>query len=327
MKKVVITGATGFIGSHTADFFLTKGVSVRCLVRRHHTSLGWIENKDIEVKRGDLSEPDVLDDLLHDVDTVIHVAGITKAKSSAEYYTGNVQSTQNLLDAAVRNGRIQKFCYVSSQTVIGPSPTGRPLTESDPCHPITHYAKSKLEAEHRCQQVMDKLPIVILRPSAVFGPRDKDVLEIYQFVELGIRPVLGSSQKTLSLVYGPDLAVAIYEAALSDRTSGETYFVADQSVFQFSEIINCMASARGKKVFPLFIPSPLFYSIAGIAQFVSLLLNKPALLNIEKARDLLQKHWVCSPQKIYDHIHFKTQTPIFDALQSTYAWYKEIGWL
>lgn len=224
MKKVLITGATGFIGSHTAEHFLSKGVSVRCLVRRHHKSLGWIEKKDVEVQRGDLSEPGCLDELLHGIDTVIHVAGITKAKSPAEYYQGNVQSTQNLLDAAVRSGAIQKFCYVSSQTVIGPSPTGRPLTESDPCHPITNYAKSKLEAEHRCHQAMDKIPIVILRPSAVFGPRDKDVLEIYRFVELGIRPVLGSSQKTLSLVYGPDLADAIYQAALSDRTGWRDLF-------------------------------------------------------------------------------------------------------
>ncbi|MFZ1977487.1 MAG: NAD-dependent epimerase/dehydratase family protein [Bacteroidota bacterium] len=327
MKKVLITGGTGFIGSHTVELFLSKGVAVRCLVRRHHKSLGWIEKKHIEIQRGDLSEPALLDELLHGVDTVIHVAGITKAKTPAEYYAGNVQSTQNLLDAAVRNGGIQKFCYVSSQTVIGPSPTGIPLTESDPCHPITNYAKSKLEAEHRCHQAMDKIPIVILRPSAVFGPRDKDVLEIYKFVELGIRPVLGSSQKTLSIVYGPDLAEAIYQATLSDRTAGETYFVTDPSVFQFSEIIRCMASITGKKSFSVFLPSPLFYSIAGIVQFVSLLLNKPALLNIEKARDLLQKHWVCSPQKIFDQIQFKTQTPIFDALRSTYAWYKEIGWL
>jgi dihydroflavonol-4-reductase len=327
MPKVFITGGTGFIGSHIAEVFLDKGWQVRCLVRPHHKSLGWLEKKPVEIARGDLLNTTLIGKMIEDVDYIVHCAGVTKAKNRLQYFAGNVTPTQNLLDAAMYSKRLKKICYVSSQTVIGPSKSGDPLTEKDACHPITSYAKSKLEAEHRCEKMIRKLPIVIVRPSAVYGPRDTDILEIFRWVVRGFNPILGSPQKTLSLVYAPDLAEAIYQATASERTTGETYFVADGTIFTFSSVIDYISSLANKRTIAVHFPKELVYSMAGISQFFSVFSKKPAVLNIEKARDLLQDHWVCSPQKIYDHIGYRTATSVFDGLNNTLQWYKQHKWL
>lgn len=298
-----------------------------CLVRPYRTSLGWLEGLPIEVITGDLLQPKTLEEKIQDFEYVVHIAGVTKAKKRSEYFQGNVVATQNLLDIALKLPNCKKFTYISSQTVVGPSKDGTPLDETAPCYPITTYAETKLEAEFRCKKVMPKLPIVILRPSAVFGPRDTDILEIFKWVDRGIKLVLGSPEKTLSMIYGPDLADAIYQATVSEKTIGETYFVADRTIFTFSDLIEYISSLSTKKGMKVHFPAGVVYSMAGISQLFSTFDKKPSPFNIEKAKDLLQKHWVCSPQKIYDHIGFRTQTSVYDGLQQTFSWYKKEGWL
>ncbi|MCX7984420.1 MAG: NAD(P)-dependent oxidoreductase [Bacteroidetes bacterium] len=322
-----MTGATGFIGSHTVEKFLAHKWRVVCLIRPHHTSLGWLEGLPVEVITGDLLKPNSLEIKIKDVEYIVHIAGVTKAKKRSEYFQGNVVATQNLLDIALHHTNIKKFTYISSQSVAGPSKNGIPLDETSPCHPITTYGKSKLEAEYRCKKAMNKLPITILRPSAVYGPRDTDILEIFKWVARGFKPILGSGEKTVSLIYGPDLAEAIYQATVSEKTIGETYFVADRTIFTFSSLIDYIATLISKKKIPLYLPKGLVYSMAGITQFFSYFGPKPVAFNIEKAKDLLQKHWVCNPQKIYDHIGYHTTTSVYNGLQYTFSWYKKVGWL
>lgn len=286
-----------------------------------------MEGLPVEIIQGDLLRPETYEKKITDVEYIVHIAGVTKAKKRSEYYTGNVVATQNLLEAAIRHGNIKKFTYISSQTVVGPSKNGVPLDETAPCHPLTTYAKTKLEAEHRCKKVMHKLPLTILRPSAVYGPRDTDILEIFKWISRGFKPVIGSAEKTLSLVYGPDLAEAIFRATTTEKTDSETYFVADSTIFTFSSLIDYIASLTNKKSYTIHFPKGMVYSMAGISQLFSFFDKKPAPLNIEKARDLLQKHWVCNPQKLYDHIGYKTATSVYDGLKYTFSWYKKVGWL
>lgn len=231
------------------------------------------------------------------------------------------------MDAASHFKDIKKFCFISSLTAVGPSYNGVPLIENSYCHPITTYGKSKLEAEHLCKRFMDRIPIVIIRPPAVFGPRDPDILEMFKWVNRGFRPVIGSSEKTLSLIYAPDLAKGIIQATLDEQSIGETYFISDPTIFTFSAIIDYLATFINKHTIPFHFPKGLVYSMAGIMQFIAAFGRKPAVLNIEKARDILQKHWVCNSKKIKDHIGFETTTSIYEGLRRTFRWYKENGWL
>ncbi len=290
-------------------------------------NLRWLQSLPVDIVRGDLLNSASLVKCLEDVEYIIHIAGITKAKYKSEFFIGNVKATQHLLHAASQLKQLKKFCFISSLTAVGPSATGIPLTETACCHPITTYGKSKLEAEQHCKCLMDRIPIVIIRPPAVFGPRDIDILEMFKWISHGFRPIIGSSEKTLSLVYAPDLAKGIIQATMDERTSGETYNISDPTIFTFSSLIDYLATFIDKRTINIHLPKGLIYSMAGISQFVAMLGKKPAVLNIEKARDLLQKHWVCDPQKIQKHIGFHTTTSIFDGIRRTFHWYKEEGWL
>jgi nucleoside-diphosphate-sugar epimerase len=322
-----VTGGAGFIGSHTVEQLLAEGFKVRCLIRPHQSNLRWLQDLPIEFAKVDLLNITSISKCIEDAEYIIHIAGITKAKHKYEFFTGNVTTTNNLLSAASQLKHLKKFCYISSLTAAGPSPTGIPLNETVHCHPITAYAKSKLEAERVCKQYSEKFPIVVIRPPAVFGPRDTDILEIFKWVNLGLKPVLGSSTKTLSLVYAPDLAKGIIRATFDERTSGETYNIADPTIFTFSSIIDYLATFIHKRTIQVHLPKGLVYSMAGITQFLSFFGKKPPVLNIEKARDLLQKHWVCDPQKILEHIGFQTSTSVYDGMNKTFRWYKDKGWL
>jgi nucleoside-diphosphate-sugar epimerase len=327
IQTVFVTGGTGFIGSHTVERLLEEGYNVRCLVRPHQINLRWLQGLPVDIVKGDLLDSVSLSKCLEGADYIIHIAGVTKAKRKSEFFTGNVKATEHLLYAASKMKHLKKFCYLSSLTAVGPSTTGIPLTETAPCRPITTYGQSKLEAEHHCRHFADRMPIVIIRPPAVFGPRDKDILEMFKWVSYGFKPIIGSSEKTLSLVYAPDLAKGIIQATIDERTIGQTYNISNPTIFTFSSLIDYLATLAHKRTIHVHLPKGLFYSIAGIAQFFSTIGKKPAVLNVEKARDLLQKHWVCDSRKIWEHIGFQTSTSIYDGLNKTFQWYKKTEWL
>jgi nucleoside-diphosphate-sugar epimerase len=321
-----VTGGTGFVGSHTIELLLERGFQVRCLVRRSRSNLGWADGLPIEIVRGSYYDPDSLREAVGTVDYVLHIAGITKARKPREFNDGNVLSTRNLLEAAAANPKLKKFCFISSLTATGPSLDGKPVDENTPCHPITTYGITKLGAETICQLHANQVPIVILRPPAVYGPRDHDGFGLYQLASKGIIPGFGSKEKMVSLIYGPELARAIVDATVSERTVGETYFVADAQAYSFCETMKSMARMLGKSARTIVFPTWLLYGLAGISEAVTVFQSGPSIFNIEKIRDLVQKYWVCSPAKLENHIGFRTQVSIEDGLRRTLAWYKENGW-
>lgn len=258
---------------------------------------------------------------------IIHVAGLTKAKRRREFFETNVDATRNLLEAATHNNRLKKLCVVSSLTVVGPSYDGTPVNEESPCRPITAYGQSKLEQERICLSFGSKIPIVIIRPPTVYGPRDHDVLEAFRWVNKGIEPSIGASQKNISLIHGSDLARGIIDATFSDRTAGETYFVTDERIYKFKELVRQIAANLGKKTVSIRMPGPVVFALAGVMQLLSVFSPSPPVLNIDKARDLVQPHWVCTSKKIRDHIGFETRISLEQGFRETAEWYRSNGWL
>ncbi|MEK6649537.1 MAG: NAD(P)-dependent oxidoreductase, partial [Bacteroidota bacterium] len=218
-----MTGASGFIGSHLAEFLLQHENKVRCIVRPGRPRLPWIADLPVEIIPASLHDTKALLGACDGVRTIIHVAGVTKAKRASEYHRGNVETTATLLQVAEQLPHVDRFCLVSSLTVAGPSPDGTPLSEDLPVHPQTAYARSKWEAEKLCRDASSTIPVTIVRPPTVYGPRDRDVLEMFRWVRYGIHPVIGSHDKTLSLVHVRDLVRGIAAAALDPRAVGKTY--------------------------------------------------------------------------------------------------------
>ena len=143
----------------------------------------------------------------------------------------------------------------------------------------------------------------------------------------GIEPVFGTQSKQLSLIYGPELARAIIEAALSERTTGETYYVSDPIVYPLTEALAIAARILGRRTIKVRLPSPLLYTIAGLSELALSFSRAPSTLNVEKARDLLQTHWVCNSERFENHTGFRNRVSLEEGLKATISWYKEFGWL
>ncbi|MDT8325367.1 MAG: NAD(P)-dependent oxidoreductase, partial [Bacteroidota bacterium] len=224
--NIAITGATGFIGSHLADRMLAAGHEVRALVRAS-SNLRWLEGKDVQLVRGDIRDADTLEDFVRDADYIYHIAGVVKARDRAGYFEGNVTATENMLRAAKQFAPgLRRFLYVSSQTAAGPSRSlERPVREEDEALPITTYGESKIAAEKAVRAVGDALPWTIVRPPAMYGPRDTEIFIYFQAIARRLNSMIGYDEKRLSLLHAHDLVRGMVLAAEADNSVGETYFI------------------------------------------------------------------------------------------------------
>jgi nucleoside-diphosphate-sugar epimerase len=327
MTRILITGATGFIGSHLADTLSAKNHQLRLLVRKT-SNLKWIKDLPVEYVYGDLFDHEVLRRAVRDVDMVYHLAGLTKAMTKEEYDRGNHLATKNLLEAvlAERPG-LTRFVHVSTQAAVGPSSGGVPIDETTPFHPITTYGVTKMEAEKECLRLMDRLPITITRPPAVYGPRDKDVFEFFSAMAKGLQPMIGFNNKTVSLIHVKDLVDGIIAAGEHPRAVGQTYFIASERYYDWKTVGQITARVMGKKAFRLRIPESGVYAIAAVSELYGKVSGKPVLLNFEKARDIVQDAWTCSIAKAQRELGFKESLSLEEGIRGTVAWYREQGWI
>ena len=199
--KALVTGATGFIGSHLVEALVQRGAQVRCLVRnkRH---LGWVKDFPVEFVVGNCQEKNSLKQAVKDVDQVFHLAGVTTAVKEKTYFEVNALGTENLVQACIENNtRLQKFIYLSSQAAAGPCRSGGKKKESDPCEPVSPYGKSKLLGEELALSHSHELPLLILRPCSVYGPRDKGFYALFKCLSKRIKPCLSDHDQHISLCY------------------------------------------------------------------------------------------------------------------------------
>ena len=325
--NILITGATGFIGSHLAELLQSKGHHLRCLVRKS-SNLRWIKHLPIEFVYGDLFDAAVLASAVRGMDYLYHVAGITKARTKAEYFRGNHRATINLLDAvAAGNPTLKRFVHISSQTAVGPSVGGEAVDESASFHPITTYGASKMEAERECLNRMNQIPITIVRAPAVYGPRDTDVFEFFNTMNKGLQPMIGFNRKTVSLIHVQDLVEGIILAGEHGASVGQTYFISSEAYYDWKEVGEVTASIMGKNVIRLRIPEFMIYGIAAISELYSTISRKAVLLNLEKARDIVQDAWTCSIAKAQTELGFRQKISLERGITETISWYRQQGWL
>lgn len=323
----LVTGASGFVGSHLVDKLLELNHSVRIIARKE-SKLKWIDLSKIEIFNCDYDDIQSLKDAVQNVDFVFHVAGVIKAKSREVYYKGNVEVTKNLLKAIeLFNPNLKRFVFISSQAAAGPSPDGVPKTEDMECNPVTTYGKSKLEAERVVKSYETKIPFTIIRPSAVYGPRDPEILLFFQTLKKGIQPMVGFSEKYVSLVHVSDLIEGILLAAFSEKSLNQTYFISSEKGYGWEEIGNISSKILGKRVLKIRIPHFMVFTVAAISQFLSYFKREATILNLEKAREMVQKSWVCSVEKARQELGYSQKIDLERGIRETINWYKEKGWL
>ncbi len=323
----VVTGSNGFVGSHLVDFLLEKNFSVRCIVRES-SNLKWLEGKDIEIFKCGLFDKVGLTTALKDADYIYHVAGVVKSKTKEGYFTGNVETTRNLLDVALeQNKNLKRFVVVSSLTVTGPSLDNKPVNEETECAPLTTYGKSKYEEEKLALGYKDKLPITICRAPAVYGERDTEIFIYFQNFAKGVTTKIGFDKKILNLIHVADLVEGFYLAAMSDKAIGEVYFISSEKFYSWDEINSVTSKVLNKKVIKILVPHFLVYTIAAIAQFFSLFSSKAATLNLEKAKDLVQHAWICDSSKAMRDFGYRQNVSLEEGVKRTCDWYKEMKWI
>ncbi|MEI7811026.1 MAG: NAD(P)-dependent oxidoreductase [Ignavibacteria bacterium] len=326
-RIAVVTGANGFVGSHLVDLLINKGYIVRCITRKS-SNLQWLDLKPVEIIDCGLSDQKALADAFKGAQYIFHVAGVVKSKKPEGYFKGNVETTRTLLEAALTaKESLRKIVIVSSQTACGPSLEGKPVTEETPEHPITTYGKSKLEEEKLAKTYMDRLPVTICRAPAVYGERDTEIMIFFKTFNKGLMTTIGMKDKPLSLIHVTDLINGFYIAARSVKSAGQIYFIGSEKYYYWKEIGEVTSIVLNKKPRLLKVPHCLVYIIAAIAQFFSIFSSKPATLNLEKARDIVQPAWTCSTAKAMRELGYSQHISLEEGIRKTCQWYNKMKWI
>jgi dihydroflavonol-4-reductase len=326
-KTAFVTGGTGFIGSHLVERLLSKGYAVRCLVRDPQKT-GYLSNLPVEFYHGDLFSNPILEKAVSGVDYIYHVAGVVASRTKDGFYRGNRDASKNLIEITARvNPSVRKFLHVSSQAAVGPSVSASPIDETAPYHPITTYGRSKMEAEKAVLAYADKLPITIVRPSAVYGPRDPATFDFFKTIYKGLEPVVGFHDKLVSLVHSTDLVSGIVLAGEKPEAAGEIFFISSEKRYSWIEIGNTSREVMKKKAIRVRLPEPLVYAVAATAGFFSSFSRKPSVLNFEKGRDMVQDFWTCDVSKAKRILGYNQEVQLADGVKETVAWYLDNHWM
>ncbi len=323
----MVTGATGFIGSHLVEALLQKGVQVRCLVRKT-SDLSWLKTLPIEVVHGDCNDKASLGEAVKSIDQVFHLAGVTKAIKEKTYFDVNALGTENLLHVCLKNNpQLQKFIYLSSQAAAGPCQDGGTKKESDQCEPVSAYGHSKRIGEELALAHKHEIPLLILRPSAVYGPRDRDIYAFFKLLSKRIKPCLFDQDQHISLCYVRDIVQAILLAAEARGSSGEIFFLSDGQDYRLEEIGNIFAQAMGVTPVSIRVPEWMIFGMASFSEYLSKLSGKPPLLNKGKVEEMIQKNWVCDITKAKTLLGFEPQFKLSQGAKLTFEWYRKENWL
>ena len=330
--KCLVTGATGFIGSHVAELLKEQGHDVRLLVRSEKRLFPELR-EGYEVVVGDVTQSvDELRNATEGCDYVFHVAALIKGMKQAEFDAVNAHGSRKLAEAAMAgSGPPKRFLLVSSLAAIGPSPNlEQPRTEEHvaTAAPVTFYGSSKLLGEKMLREMEPELPLTIVRPPAVYGPRDTGILEFYKFMSKGYSIQMGSKERWFSLIHGRDAARGIIEAAFSAATVGEDYFLTEAEPYSMTRTMEMLRevlkpSKNRKLAAPVFV-AKLYARVNDILQIIT---RKPRLPNSDKMRELLPLYWVCRGDKAKRDFGFEPRIDPIEGMTQTAEFYIREGWI
>src|SRR5918993_4416044 len=326
-EHVLVTGASGFLGYHIVNAAIDKGLIVYAAVRKN-SNIKHLESLPVRYLYLDYEKVDEMAGQLreHGIKYIIHAAGITKAIRQDTYDYINATYTLNLAKAAEQLGdAFSKFIFISSLAAVGPlTEVAGKILETTPPRPVTAYGRSKLLAEKHLSEV--GIPSTILRPTAIYGPRDKDIFILVKTVNKGFDPYIGKFDQQLSFVHAKDVAELSVQALFIPEATG-IYNVTDGNSYnryQFSDIIK---SILKKSAFRFHIPMPLVRTLAFVLETTNGWLKKPSVLSREKLHELAAKNWICDISKAKTELRYSPKFDLQTGLEDSVSWYTNNKWI
>jgi nucleoside-diphosphate-sugar epimerase len=322
--KALVTGATGFVGSHLVEALVARGDEVTALVRSPQKAEP-LARLGVRLVRGDLHAHEAMTDAATGQEVIYHVAAAVAARTPAEFVRANREGTENVLRAAERAGS-PRFVLVSSMAAGGPAKKGEPRRSPEPSAPVTHYGRSKLASEEAVRA--SALPWTIVRPPTIYGPRDRDnLVKIFKLVRSGIAPVFGDGSQELSAVFAPDLAEALVAAGRTESVLGGVWYVNHPEIVTSAGLVRAVARTAGRRVAVVPVPEPLGRGILHLTGGVASLFGQATLLNADKANEFFQPAWSADPTPFSQATGWAARHDLAAGLAETYRWYREARWL
>lgn len=324
--QALVTGGTGFIGIHLIAALLGRGWHVRCLVRATSNRQP-LREFPVEYVVGSLHDPVALRQAVQGVDVVFHLAGATKVRTVKDYDRINYEGTRQLVEACLASGTaLRKFLYISSIAAAGPSVAGSAGRESDPPRPVGPYGRSKLRAEEAVLASHADLPVIILRPSAIYGPYDTDFFQLFRAATRGWIPCIGRQELHIDVCFVDDLVRGVLAAAESPNGTGEVYCLGG-SWHTWRELGETIAAHVGTRPRELRLPRSLVLATASAADGWARLSGRPSLLSRANLLERLQPFWLFDSSKARETFGHVPQVSLAQGVAKTLKWYRDLGWI
>lgn len=325
----LITGASGFVGGHLAEALVRWKVRVKLLVRPT-SRLPFKPTAAMELCPGDVTDLESLRKAVKGVQTVYHLAGLLRGADFSAYQKVNAEGTRNVCEAAAGEKSVKKMVYVSSLSAAGPSPLGGEIDETAACRPVSFYGQTKRMGEEIALSYRKKLNLTILRPGAVYGPRETDIFEYFKMVRQGLVVNGGDGRQRVSFIYVDDLVDAILLAARSAKAKGGVYFVSDGKSLDWNELSAHIGRALKKTYKTFNVPLGIVRMVASLGDWTAKWTGKsflPPIVSGDKIKEGGAPGWVCDAHKIGRELGFKPRISIEEGLRRTAEFYLKAGWL
>ena len=330
--KILITGASGFIGSFIVEEALKQGFETWAAIRKS-SSKEWLQDERIHFIELNLSSKAQLIEQLRgqDFDYVVHAAGVTKCLNKQDFHRINYEGTKNLVEALLEvEMPLKRFVFVSSLSIFGAIKEQQPyeeICESDTPQPNTEYGRSKLAAEQFLETWGARLPYIILRPTGVYGPREKDYFIMAKSIQQHSDFAVGYQQQDITFVYVKDVVQAVF-LALEKGENGRKYFLSDGEVYQSVTFSNLIHEALGRPWW-IRITAPVWVLriVTFFGEYIGRMTGKVTALNNDKYNILKQRNWRCDIQPAIKELGFEPKYKLAEGVKETIKWYTEKGWL